>query len=105
MDKTNKKKLLVVDDEPVVRALVRRMLSKDYTVLEAQDGEEAVNMARSQKPDIILMDMMMPKMDGLTACYAIKTNQTTKEIRVVMLTSILTSTRSSAKMFGMPTDT
>jgi len=39
------------------------MLSKDYTVLEAKDGEEAVNMARSQKPDIILMDMMMPKMD------------------------------------------
>jgi len=88
MGKTNKKKLLVVDAEPAVRTLVRKMLSKDYTVLEAQDGEEAVNMSRSQKPDIILMDIMMPKMDGLTACYTIKTNQTTKEIRVVMLTSI-----------------
>ena len=83
MGKTNKKKLLVVDAEPAVRTLVRKMLSKDYTVLEAQDGEEAVNMSRSQKPDIILMDIMMPKMDGLTACYTIKTNQTTKEIRVV----------------------
>ena len=51
-------------------------------------AREAVNMARSQKPDIILMDILMPRMDGLTACYAIKTDQTTKEIPVVMLTAI-----------------
>ena len=88
MDETNKKKVLIVDDEPAVRKLVGRMLSKDYTVLEAQDGAEAINMARSQKPDIILMDIMMPKMDGLTACYAIKTNQITGGIPVVMLTAI-----------------
>ena len=88
MGKTNKKKVLIVDDEPIVRQLVRRMLSKNYAMLEAQDGVEAVDMARSQKPDIILMDILMPRMDGLTACYAIKTDQTTKEIPVVMLTAI-----------------
>ncbi|MDH5364740.1 MAG: response regulator [Dehalococcoidia bacterium] len=88
MGETNKKKVLIVDDEPAVRQLVHRMLSKNYTVLEAQDGAEAVNMARSQKPDIILMDILMPKMDGITACYAIKTDQPTKEIPVVMLTAI-----------------
>ena len=88
MGKTNKKKVLIVDDEPTVRQLVRRMLSKNYTVLEAQDGAEAVDTARSQKPDIILMDILMPRMDGLTACYAIKTDETTKEIPVVMLTAI-----------------
>ena len=88
MDETIKKKVLVVDDETAVRKLVRKILSKDYTVLEAQNGEEAVNMAQSQKPDVILMDMMMPKIDGLTACYAIKTNQITREIPVVMLTAI-----------------
>jgi CheY-like chemotaxis protein len=88
MDETNKKKVLIVDDEPGVRQLVRRILGKDYAVLEAQDGAEALNMARSHKLDIILMDMMMPKMDGLTACYAIKTNQATKEIPVVMITAV-----------------
>jgi CheY-like chemotaxis protein len=88
MGETNKKKVLIVDDEPTVRQLVRRMLSKDYAVLEAQDGREAVYTARSQQPDIILMDILMPRMDGLTACYVIKTDQTTKEIPVVMLTAL-----------------
>jgi CheY-like chemotaxis protein len=88
MGKRNKKKVLIVDDEPTARQLVRRMLGKNYAVLEAQDGGEAVDMAHSQKPDIILMDILMPRIDGLTACYAIKTDQTTKEIPVVMLTAI-----------------
>jgi len=88
VEETNKKRVLIVDDEPAVRRLVRQMLSKDYTVLEAQNGEEAVNIARSQKPDVILMDILMPKMDGLTACYAIKTGRTTGAIPVVMLTAI-----------------
>ncbi len=83
-----KKKILVVDDEEVVRQVVRRMLGDEYLVLEAQDGAEAINMARGQKPDIILMDMMMPKIDGLTACYAIKKDPATREIPVVMLTAI-----------------
>jgi two-component system, OmpR family, alkaline phosphatase synthesis response regulator PhoP len=88
VDQTIKKKVLAVDDEIVVRRLVRDILSKDYVVLEASNGEEAVNMAHSQKPDLILMDMMMPKMDGLTACCAIKQNPTMKDIPIVMLTAI-----------------
>ena len=83
-----KKKVLVVDDEPAIRRLVREILSKGYAVLEAQNGEEAVNMAHSQKPDVILMDMMMPRMDGLTACYAIKMDPLTRGIPVVMLTAV-----------------
>jgi two-component system alkaline phosphatase synthesis response regulator PhoP len=88
VEETNKKRVLIVDDEPAVRRLVHQMLSKDYTVFEAQNGEEAVNIARSQQPDVILMDMLMPKMDGLTACYVIKTSRATKAIPVVMLTAI-----------------
>lgn len=88
MGKTGKKKVLIADDEPTVRKLIRRMLNKNYAVLEAEDGGEAVNMARSHKPDIILMDILMPKMDGLTACYTIKTDQTIKEIPVLMVTAI-----------------
>ncbi|MCK4369034.1 MAG: response regulator [Dehalococcoidales bacterium] len=82
------KKILIADDEPSVRSLVKKLLGKSYIVLEANDGEEAVNMALNQKPDLILMDILMPKMDGLTACYAIKANQATKAIPVVMLTAV-----------------
>jgi two-component system alkaline phosphatase synthesis response regulator PhoP len=88
MNDMNKKKVLIVDDEPNVRQLVSKILSRDYTVIEARDGEEALNAVRSQKPGIVIMDMMMPKMDGLTACYAIKKDPATKSIPVVMLTAI-----------------
>lgn len=88
VEQINKKTVLVVDDEPGIRQLVYKILSKDYALLEAQDGQEAISIASNEKPDIILMDMMMPRMDGLTACYAIKTDPVTKEIPVIMLTAI-----------------
>jgi CheY-like chemotaxis protein len=82
------RKILIADDEETVRALVKRLLSKSYQVVEADNGEDAVKVAVNQKPDLILMDILMPKMDGLTACYAIKRNQATKAIPVVMLTAV-----------------
>jgi len=88
LDETNRKKVLVADDEPSVRSLLKRTLSKNYSVLEASDGEEAVDMARSQKPDIILMDILMPKVDGYTACCMIKKDPVTKMIPIVMLTAL-----------------
>lgn len=88
MSESHQKKILIADDEATVRALVKRLLSKNYAILEADNGEEAVRVAVNQKPDLILMDILMPKMDGLTACYAIKRNQATKEIPVVMLTAV-----------------
>ena len=88
MNQINRMKILIADDEPNVRLLVNIMLSEDYIVLKANDGEEAINIARSQKPDLILMDIMMPKVDGYTACSTIKTEQATKGISVVMLTGI-----------------
>jgi len=84
----DKKKILIADDEQSIRLLVRRLLSQNYIVLEASDGEEAIDIARSQKPDLILMDIMMPKVDGYTACHQIKKDQATKAIPVVMLTGV-----------------
>ncbi len=84
----DKKKILIADDEPSIRLTVRRMLDKDYIVLEATNGEEAVDIAKGQKPDLILMDLMMPKMDGYTACSMIKADQATKVIPVIMLTAV-----------------
>jgi CheY-like chemotaxis protein len=83
-----KKKVLIVDDEPNVRRLSRTILSKKFDICEAEDGKQAVEIANAQQPDVILMDMMMPKMDGLTACYAIKNNPATKSIPVIMVTAI-----------------
>lgn len=83
-----RKTILIVDDEKNVRCLVRSMLGEENTVIEAEDGEVAVHMARHHKPDFILMDIMMPKMDGYTACKIIKTTPVIKTIPIVMLTAV-----------------
>jgi CheY-like chemotaxis protein len=86
---SNKKgTILIVDDELNIRLLVGNLLGADYDVLKASDGEEAVNIARFRKPDLILMDIMMPKMDGYLACHTIKRDEATAKIPVVMVTAV-----------------
>jgi len=84
----DKKKVVIVDDEMYIRQLVNNALDRDYTVLEASDGEEAIDITRTQQPDLILMDVLMPNLDGCTACYEIKKDEATRAIPVVMLTGI-----------------
>ena len=84
----DKKKILVADDEQNIRSLVSKLLNRDYIVMEASNGKEAVDIAKREKPDLILMDLMMPEMDGYTACSIIKADQATKVIPVVMLTGV-----------------
>jgi CheY-like chemotaxis protein len=83
-----KKKVLIVDDEPNVRRLSRIILNKQFDIIEAEDGRQALEQVTAQKPDVILMDMMMPKMDGLTACHIIKTDPFTKATPIIMVTAI-----------------
>ena len=83
-----KKKVLIVDDEPNVRRLSRIILNKQFDIIEAEDGRQALEQVTAQKPDVILMDMMMPKMDGLTACHIIKTDPMTKATPIIMVTAI-----------------
>jgi CheY-like chemotaxis protein len=83
-----KKRILIADDETGIRTVLGRMLSAEYIVLEAANGEEAVEIAKGQKPDLILMDLIMPKMDGYTACSAIKADEATKGIPVVVVTAV-----------------
>jgi CheY-like chemotaxis protein len=83
-----KKCILVADDEQNIRLLVRRFLSGKFTILEASDGAQAVDMAHQHKPDLILMDILMPNIGGYDACSMIKNDQLTKRIPVVMLTGL-----------------
>jgi len=81
-------KVLIADDEAGIRLMVVRMLGEDYTVLEAADGEEAVELARLHKPSLVLMDILMPGKDGYSACHEIKTDPETKSVPVVMVSAI-----------------
>lgn len=84
----DKARILIADDEPNIRAVVARMLAQDYVVLEAANGQEAVDVARQERPDIILMDLMMPEVDGYTACSLLKADQATRIIPVIILTAV-----------------
>ena len=72
-DNSEKKTILIVDDEkPIVDILMYNLDKEGYNLLEANDGEMAVEIALKEKPDLILLDVMLPKMDGLSVCRKIK---------------------------------
>lgn len=82
------RKLLVADDEEGVRRLVRLTLEDgDVEIFEAGDGEEALLLAREQHPDLVLLDVMMPKATGVEVCRALKSDEETSDIVVVMLSA------------------
>ena len=83
------KVVLVVEDDPKSMKVARDLLAMSgYSTIQASDGAQGVELARAQKPDLVLMDIMMPKMDGYTACHAIKSDKATKNIPVIMLTAV-----------------
>lgn len=84
-DKENQKTILIVDDEqPIVDILVYNLNKEGYKTLEANDGLSAVDIALEKKPDLILLDIMLPKMDGLTVCKKIRTKY---NMPILMLTA------------------
>ncbi|MGO8931118.1 MAG: ATP-binding protein [Limisphaerales bacterium] len=79
--------ILVADDEPDMLRFLKSQLSSHYRVLEAVDGQQAIEKASQFLPDIILLDMMMPEKDGLQACREIREHTPTQSIPVVLLTA------------------
>ncbi len=78
--------ILVVDDEPALRDLIGQMLEiGGYAVQEASDGEEALDMIDENPPDAVILDVMMPEMDGITVCKTLRANPATAVLPVVML--------------------
>jgi len=82
------KVILIVEDDPKSLMLAQDLLQvSGYKTIEAMDGEQGVELAKSKKPDLILMDIQMPKMDGLEATRILKADTTTRNITVLALTA------------------
>jgi C4-dicarboxylate-specific signal transduction histidine kinase len=79
--------VLVADDEPDMRRFLRSQLDADYDVLEAADGLQAAEKAMQFLPDIILLDMMMPEMDGLAVCRELRKHEETAVVPIILLTA------------------
>ena len=82
------KKILIADDKPEVVELVRVTLEReDYEIVDASNGKEALRKARVEKPDLVLLDIVMPKMDGFEVCRKLKKDPEIKDIPILMLTA------------------
>ncbi len=84
------RKVLIADDEEGVRALVEATLANDGTITmyTAGDGQQALDIARDVGPDVIFLDVMMPKLNGFEVCQALKSDPATRDIKIVMLTGL-----------------
>jgi DNA-binding response OmpR family regulator len=84
----DKAKVLIVDDSSNIRRLVSVVLgSVNYDIIEASDGEKALSMIMKHGPDIVIMDVSLPKMNGLYVCEVLRNDEKTKNIPILILTS------------------
>jgi len=82
------KKILVIDDEPeLVKAATVRLQASGYEVISAYDGQEGIGKAKEGKPDLILLDIIMPKKDGYEVCKNLKSNPKTRDIPIIIFTA------------------
>ncbi len=85
---TAAKRILVCDDDPVILRLLQVNLELEgYAVLLAHNGEHAIEVATDEHPDLVILDIMMPRLDGYQTCERLKANDATKEIPVVFLSA------------------
>ncbi|EAY27695.1 sigma-54-dependent transcriptional regulator [Microscilla marina] len=101
-DKTTKKgKILVVDDTPAnIKLMVEHLSQEGYKTLVAEDGESAIEQVAFVKPDLILLDVMMPGIDGFETCHRLKEDDSTKDIPIIFMTA-LSDTENKVKAFSM----
>jgi CheY-like chemotaxis protein len=88
MDNDKKNTVLVVDDEKINREILKNILGSDYTVYMAKDGPSTIEMADNLAPDVILLDIIMPDMNGYDVLKILKQNEKTKNIPVIFITGL-----------------
>jgi CheY-like chemotaxis protein len=93
--------VLVVDDEPAIRTMVRRMLARlPYTVVEARDGDEALTYVRREPPDLILLDIVMPRLDGWAVLRTLQEEGFTPDVPVVLISGNVVLDDAAARELG-----
>ena len=101
------KKILLIDDDPDLVSAVRMILeSKNYEVTAAYGGNEGLEKARAVKPDLIVLDVMMPDKDGFVVCRELKADSALSRIPVILLTAVVShiSTTRFTQQMGMETE-
>jgi CheY-like chemotaxis protein len=84
----DKKRILIADDDPVILRLIQVNLELEgYEVLTANNGQEAVDVATAELPDLVILDIMMPRLDGYQACQKLKEGATTASLPVIFLSA------------------
>ena len=91
-------KVLLVDDEPsIIKMITKRLEFEGYEVLIAMDGQEAIEKARSESPDVIILDLMLPKVNGFEVCAELKQHQRSREIPIITIFSGDSSAEDQAR--------
>lgn len=104
MSKTKVVKILIADDEASLRFLIHETIANPaFQVLEAQDGPEALSIARSQHPKMVLLDVAMPGLSGVEVCQQLKADPATRDIQIVILTA-LSQTKDRERAFAAGAD-
>lgn len=94
---SEQKLILVVDDDPdLVEAVSMKLEAKNYRVAKAYDGVEAMDRINEEKPDLVILDVMMPRKNGWDVCDEIKNNADLKDIAVVLLTAVADSVKTTS---------
>ena len=87
------KKILIVDDEPHIRALLEQTLEdfedNDVEIFTAKDGQEGLEIIKDEQPNLVFLDVMMPKMNGFDVCQAVKHELNLQDVYIIMLTAIV----------------
>src|SRR5829696_745187 len=97
----NLKTVLVVDDEPVLRTIVREILHEEgYAVIEAEDGQVMLEIMAREHPDLVLMDVMMPGVDGRDAYRQLRSRPEHRDVPVVMMSAAVQSHRLDPSIAG-----
>jgi len=82
------RKILITEDSPTILEILKSVLVEEgYEVIAAADGQQALELARTEKPDLIILDLMLPKIDGYKVCRMLKFDEKYKNIPIIMLTA------------------